>query len=152
MILVSGSLVRRKGLSFHTNYDSYANIQRRIRGNVDCSFHPSYFLSISLLSELTLDANEFESITSAIINKLREEELGVQTSENQQQVSFLITKDNLVTWYIEHCIPGIEEQTEESNLREYRKIERVIDRMITHDMSLIVSGARSGMTLCVCCL
>lgn len=96
-----------------------------------------------------MEANEFELITSAIINKLRDEELELiadaakarEEGRDEQALEVsLVTKDNLITWYLENYGNLGEDATDETISKEYEKIARVIDRMITHDMSLIVSA------------
>lgn len=100
----------------------------------------------SVFLEITLDVDEFERITSTLINKLRDEELEYAAAveqaqqQGQQAVESVITKDDLITWYLENNRDESVEQTDEFLQQEYEKISKVIDRMVLHDISLIVSS------------
>lgn len=85
-----------------------------------------------------MDADEFERITSTLINRLRDEEMRLtamaQDSGADGVVEAVLSRDDLITWYIENnAEPGAVVDD------EYERISKVIRRMVNHDMSLIVS-------------
>lgn len=99
-------------------------------------------MTVRSLSEITLDADEFERITATIINRLRDQEIEFAVANERQSgqdlIEPVVIKDDLITWYLENYRDGTAEQSDAAISQDYEKIAKVVDRMVTHDMSLIV--------------
>lgn len=60
------------------------------------------------------------------------------SSNAEERQQFLITKDDLISWYMDNYLKDILD-SDDLVSKEYEKISKVINRMIYNDLSLIVS-------------